>query len=175
MDPDWLFDYNYLFKQFRSMYTPPPTNTQAPSSVTEPLLMQSIINSLSEVRLPAEPSNRIAPPVVPPPDPMQENNQVVDNPVPQAADSTELVEVEDVSDTNSDDSFQTANNVEQHQVDHMIAAQAAPSVVESFATPPSQEEETQVAATVDGPASSDSSNTASTHIDAIVVLYCESL
>ncbi|XP_076936707.1 uncharacterized protein LOC143603955 [Bidens hawaiensis] len=94
---DWLFDYDYLFKQFRGMYTPPPPNTQVPFSLPELLLMQSIINSLSEVSLLAKPSNRIVPPVAPPPDPLPQNNQVVNSLASQFADSTDMVEVENVA------------------------------------------------------------------------------
>ncbi|XP_076892020.1 uncharacterized protein LOC143543631 [Bidens hawaiensis] len=145
---DWLLDYDFLFKQFHGMYTPPPATTQVPYSYSS-----------------------LLPLVAPPVDPLPENNQVVDNHASQTADSAEMVEVEDVSNIDSDDSFQSSDNVEQHQPKPMADLQAAPSVVEYVATPPSTGETIQVAATIEEPAAGDSDNTATTPINTIVVPY----
>ncbi|XP_076906865.1 uncharacterized protein LOC143563133 [Bidens hawaiensis] len=171
--PDWLFDFDNLFNQFRGMFIPQPASTQVPSSSQELVLMQSLINSMSEVdlsvRLPAIP----APPGTPPTPPPPVSSQVVINLVPQVAhqavDSTEMVELEDVADTDSDDSFNFADNVEQHQTELVADLQVAPSVVESVATPPSTDGTVQVAATVEEHAAGDSDHTAITPINPIVV------
>ncbi|XP_076954163.1 uncharacterized protein LOC143628450 [Bidens hawaiensis] len=73
--PDWMFDYEYLFKQFRGMSIPPPANIQVPSSLQEILLMQSLINNLSEVDISTGPFNIPAPPaILPPPPPPSADN-----------------------------------------------------------------------------------------------------